>query len=355
MATDSLGVDQVQKENQALKKQVSGLKAELENLKEEVKSCHKKLKKLEYEKENAEGHVINSKRDLDALRKELYDERKKWKQEKEELSKACSYVGQRESISTESAQELSNSSNSYLNPCENDSKDIKAVLEEAATQAMSKSGFVYDDRTGLYYDWNCGLYYDPNSCLYYNNQTGTYYFYDEASKSYKFHSQVELHPEENKIEQNNDQYDKPPKRKKKKKPMKRRIIKVKSSSDEECSSGEIISTDEDDDDDRDLEEGDDDDDDDDANEEQVHKVAPCIRAIVTESDKLKIGTLFIITCTGGTLGREKDVGHGIRIPDVSISKYHCRISYDQERRQYFITDLGSKNGSFLNGQRLGQV
>lgn len=135
--------------------------------------------------------------------------------------------------------------------------------------------------------------------MYYNNQTGTYYFYDEASKSYKFHSQVEVLPEENTNEQKADEQDKPPKKKKKFKPTKRRVIRVKSSSDEECSSGEIISTDEDDNDDSD----DIDDDDDDVNEGKVHKVAPCIRVIVTESDKLKIGTLFIITCTGGTLGR----------------------------------------------------
>lgn len=137
--------------------------------------------------------------------------------------------------------------------------------------------------------------------MYYNNQTGTYYFYDETSKSYKFHSQVDVLPEENTNEQNDDKQDKPPKKKKKSKPTKKRkVIKVKSSSDEECSSGEIISTDEDDDDDdSDL----DDDDEDDVVEEKVHKVAPCIRAIVTESDKLKIGTLFIITFTGGTLGR----------------------------------------------------
>ncbi|KAK3731469.1 hypothetical protein QZH41_013644 [Actinostola sp. cb2023] len=108
------------------------------------------------------------------------------------------------------------------------------------------------------------------------------------------------------------------------------------------STGEITSSDDDD--------GTDDDDDDDMH----HSIAPCIRAIVTESDKLKIGTLFVVTCTGGTLGREKDVGHTIRIPDVAVSKYHCKFAYDQERRQYFITDLASRNGSFLNGKQFGQ-
>ena len=30
---------------------------------------------------------------------------------------------------------------------------------------------------------------------------------------------------------------------------------------------------------------------------------PCIRAIVIKSAKLKVGTLFMITYTGGTIGR----------------------------------------------------
>jgi len=29
--------------------------------------------------------------------------------------------------------------------------------------------------------------------------------------------------------------------------------------------------------------------------------------------------------------------------------------YDEERRQYFVHDLGSKNGSLLNGQQFGEV
>ena len=45
------------------------------------------------------------------------------------------------------------------------SQDLRASLEEAATDAMGQSGFVYDHRTGLYYDWNSGYYYDPVSFL----------------------------------------------------------------------------------------------------------------------------------------------------------------------------------------------
>lgn len=122
--------------------------------------------------------------------------------------------------------------------------------------------------------------------------TGTYYYFNEETNSYEFHSQVELP-----AESTDEQY-KPKKKKKKLTPKakkKQKVIEVKTSSDEnDSSSGEIISSDDDDDDDTD---------DDDDDNSLHHAVAPCIRAIVTNSDKLKIGTLFIVTCTGGSLGR----------------------------------------------------
>lgn len=48
--------------------------------------------------------------------------------------------------------------------------------------------------------------------------------------------------------------------------------------------------------------------------------------MVTESCCLEVGTLFIVTCTGGTVGREKDMNHTMRIPDINVSKVgisHC--------------------------------
>lgn len=125
--------------------------------------------------------------------------------------------------------------------------------------------------------------------------SGTYYYFNETTNSYEFHSQVELPAEnENDVNEPAKKKKKPIKRKKEKKKIE--LIKITASSDENDSSeGEIISSDDDDNDDDVT----DDDDDDDVH----HKVAPCIRAVVTDSDKLKYGTLFIVTCTGGTLGR----------------------------------------------------
>lgn len=33
----------------------------------------------------------------------------------------------------------------------------------------------------------------------------------------------------------------------------------------------------------------------------------------------------------------------------------CKVEFDKERRQFFICDVGSRNGTFLNGVRLSEV
>lgn len=54
---------------------------------------------------------------------------------------------------------------------------------------------------------------------------------------------------------------------------------------------------------------------------------PCMRIIVKETNlsKLKTGCLFVVTCTGGSLGREGD--HSVLIPDVNISKVKFKKIY----------------------------
>ena len=39
----------------------------------------------------------------------------------------------------------------------------------------------------------------------------------------------------------------------------------------------------------------------------------------------------------------------------SPSQTQCNIEFDKERRQFFISDVGSRNGTFLNGCRLSEV
>lgn len=79
---------------------------------------------------------------------------------------------------------------------------------------------------------------------------------------------------------------------------------------------------------------------------------PCMRIMVEETnvDKLKVGSLFVITCKGGTMGREGD--HAVLIPDINVSKHHAKFVFNPETSLYYITDLGSRNGTWLDGERL---
>lgn len=40
------------------------------------------------------------------------------------------------------------------------------------------------------------------------------------------------------------------------------------------------------------------------------------------------------------------------IKDRNLSRRHAQITYDDTKREYFLTDLGSSNGTYLDGQRL---
>ncbi|XP_064651941.1 angiogenic factor with G patch and FHA domains 1-like isoform X1 [Lineus longissimus] len=87
-------------------------------------------------------------------------------------------------------------------------------------------------------------------------------------------------------------------------------------------------------------------------EENSKAWPPCIRAMVKSSDKLDRGSLFLVTCTGATIGREKDLGHTILIEDVLISKMHAELKYNEEFKRYVVIDHASQNGTFVNGDRV---
>jgi hypothetical protein len=61
-----------------------------------------------------------------------------------------------------------------------------------------------------------------------------------------------------------------------------------------------------------------------------------MRIIVKETNltNLKVGFLFLVTCTGGSLGREGD--HSVLIPDINISKVYISRS---SHALYFIVIL----------------
>ncbi|XP_028174235.1 angiogenic factor with G patch and FHA domains 1 isoform X1 [Ostrinia furnacalis] len=95
-----------------------------------------------------------------------------------------------------------------------------------------------------------------------------------------------------------------------------------------------------------------DDDDDDA---VAKHHPPCMRVIVKETSlaKLKVGSLYLVTKDGGTVGREGD-HHAIVLRDANVSRNHLDIRYDLASRTYMAMDLGSKNGTILNGMRMSE-
>ncbi|XP_005618241.1 angiogenic factor with G patch and FHA domains 1 isoform X1 [Canis lupus baileyi] len=92
---------------------------------------------------------------------------------------------------------------------------------------------------------------------------------------------------------------------------------------------------------------------DEADEEKIWP--PCIRVIVIRSPVLQTGSLFIITAVNpATIGREKDMEHTLRIPEVGVSKFHAEIYFDHELQSYVLVDQGSQNGTIVNGKQILQ-
>ncbi|XP_055916576.1 angiogenic factor with G patch and FHA domains 1 isoform X3 [Eupeodes corollae] len=189
-------------------------------------------------------------------------------------------------------------------------------IREAAEAAQNDTGFVYEPTSGLYYDQRTGYYYNAEYGLYFDDSTGCYYKYDQENNKFEFHSQVEVQPTE---EANEEVYDK----------------YVISKLLDNFSNLKI-------------------------NHNQMRSVAsdiarkypPSLRIIVQETnlEKLQEGTLRLITFKGGTLGREGD--HDVIIPDLNVSKFHLKFTYDEKREVYTCVDLGSRNGTILNGKRM---
>ncbi|XP_034022947.1 angiogenic factor with G patch and FHA domains 1 [Thalassophryne amazonica] len=342
---------------------------------------------------------------------------------------------------------------------EADGGSIADMLRATAEEAMTQTGFVFDETTGMYYDHSTGFYYDSVSQLYYDANTGIYYYYDAESGRYQFHSRIEVavsqsaadpnqdiglserkgrklkkgmkktsyqdnkehildevkleeesanqplvkkstashkekrrslspdmaprrkrcsskHPEESdkypnkrKKQKNSSRHgEKRSSRKKRKKTKSEKHKKKKSSKDRSSDSdgnsepeeGELMESEKE------------------WESTPSHSVSsaysskespmsemetpshedvwpPCVRVTVVRSAVIQVGTLFIITADSpATIGREKDMDHAIRIPEMSVSKFHAEVYFDHDQQSYMLVDQGSQNGTVINGNRILQ-
>ncbi|XP_053984072.1 angiogenic factor with G patch and FHA domains 1 isoform X4 [Hylaeus volcanicus] len=202
------------------------------------------------------------------------------------------------------------------------SASIVDQVKEAAESALLQTGFVYEETSGLYYDYNSGYYYDAKQGLYYNGNSGTYYVYDKATGIFQFHSQAQVAVNE---ASTNSQSKKEQKTRKVLDDIHELIDGLSNISIEKYRRQAL----------------------------DLAKIyPPCMRIIAKETDlpKLKVGSLFVVAYTGGSIGREGD--HSVVIPDINVSKHHARFVYDEDKKVYQIIDSGSRNGTFLNGKRL---
>ncbi|GLH03636.1 Angiogenic factor with G patch and FHA domains 1 [Gryllus bimaculatus] len=217
---------------------------------------------------------------------------------------------------------------------------VAEQVKEAAESALKQTGFVYEESSGMYYDYNTGYYYNAELGLYYDGNNGVYYYYDERNNSFQFHSQIEQKSVEVEVEV-------APKRKLKKVKSKSDHERRKRKAEDSLEEGECSDSTEESDVSSDAEDSSDE-----ALTEQAMAWPPCMRIIVKEANTshLKVGTLFIVPYTGGTVGREGD--HVFCLPDINVSKSHIKLLFDETEGKYFVEDLGSRNGTILNGQRL---
>ncbi|XP_015440042.1 PREDICTED: angiogenic factor with G patch and FHA domains 1 [Dufourea novaeangliae] len=249
-------------------------------------------------------------------------------------------------------KELHNSQKWNVNDDET-SVSIVDQVKEAAESALLQTGFVYEETSGLYYDYNSGYYYDAKQGLYYDGNTGIYYYYNEASGTYQFHSQAQVSVNEA-ASQVQSKKEQKTRKANKDEGKKRKLAKTEEQSeDNELEEGECSSNDNDSNSNDITPELCTSSDSDHEEDQDIAKIyPPCMRIIVKETNlsKLKIGSLFVVAYTGGSIGREGD--HSVVIPDINVSKHHARLLYDEEKKIYQIIDSGSRNGTFLNGKRL---
>ncbi|XP_071098903.1 angiogenic factor with G patch and FHA domains 1-like isoform X2 [Haliotis cracherodii] len=349
MAGDDMEIETLKTKVLELEAELSAVKQELEDAHKEIEKGAKALEKKKRQLETANTYNDDLREQMTALSREIQDFRDKWRTRKEIGLQAVA-----EEILTELGDKpLPSWENGGTTTLEGTDKpvSIAEALKLTAEATLSQSGFVFDDNSGLYYDYNSGYYYNHEQGLYYDPATGTYFYYEEASGEYKFHSQVEPL-----------QYTCPPSQSQPRNPTaepsgsKEKAKKKKSKDKRKREREETIPTNQ-----SDVDEV----------TSALHKLEienswqqaievstnwpPCIRVMVTESDCLPEATLFIVTCDGASIGREKDMNNLIRIPDINVSKVHAGITYDYNLQSYVITDSGSQNGTFLNDARISQV
>uniref|UniRef100_UPI0037E937C0 angiogenic factor with G patch and FHA domains 1 isoform X2 n=1 Tax=Semicossyphus pulcher TaxID=241346 RepID=UPI0037E937C0 len=222
-------------EEAELRLRVESLQQELAECRAELDKLQKQLKQSERQQRSTESYNEDLRKQVDQLSAEIHERKKKDKdrvecetQTEEHVwtetdyynyyyggyteNPEASYI--QEDLSTVAAVETADGSeaaevsttneavvtdasgqhvDSVAVPTEDgDGGSIADMLRATAEEAMTQTGFVFDETTGMYYDHSTGFYYDSASQLYYDANTGIYYYFDAESGRYQFHSRIEV-------------------------------------------------------------------------------------------------------------------------------------------------------------------
>ncbi|XP_063766139.1 angiogenic factor with G patch and FHA domains 1 isoform X2 [Eleginops maclovinus] len=375
------GDNDTESEGTELRLRVESLKQELQECRAELAKLQKQLKQSERLQQNTESYNEDLRKQVDQLSAEIHQRKKKDKDKVDGETQTEDYEwtetdyynyyyggytqnpeasDSQEGLNTEAAVEAADGSNAAevstpdetaaavvdyptsdngvaVTTEEGDGGSIADILRATAEEAMTQTGFVFDETTGLYYDHSTGFYYDSASQLYYDANTGIYYYHDAESGRYQFHSKIELPAAQTAAELCTEKSTGEWKVRKLKKGSKNyshqdkkvqevtySLAKMKISSYWGSASRKAI-------------------------------WPPCVRVTVVRSPVMQVGTLFIITADSpATIGREKNMDHAILIPEFGVSKFHAEVYFDQEQQGYMLVDQGSQNGTVINGNRILQ-
>jgi pSer/pThr/pTyr-binding forkhead associated (FHA) protein len=80
----------------------------------------------------------------------------------------------------------------------------------------------------------------------------------------------------------------------------------------------------------------------------VHNLRPKANLIVKQGPQ--IGILFPITADSVILGREETCA--VIVQDAEASRQHCELIWNEAAGAYFAQDLGSTNGTFVDGVQI---
>uniref|UniRef100_A0A3Q0SFR4 Angiogenic factor with G patch and FHA domains 1 n=1 Tax=Amphilophus citrinellus TaxID=61819 RepID=A0A3Q0SFR4_AMPCI len=388
--------------------EVAELRLRVESLKQELRECRAELAKLQKQLSHSERLQRSTESYNEDLRKQVSSIKKKQTkngadtQETQNTETAdCNEVAEISATNEAAAADVlvQPDIGSAVTAEGSDGGSIADMLRATAEEAMTQTGFVFDETSGMYYDHSTGFYYDSASQLYYDANSGIYYYYDAESGRYQFHSRIEVPAAQTSAEKaesrklkrrsrspdaaprrkdsakRQEESDKYPSKKKKQKNGSHRDSKgdsrkkrKKSKSEKHKKKKNATRSDE--------SEGNSEPEEGEITESEREEWEstpsysppsssasreikdiwpPCVRVTVVRSPVLQVGTLFIITADSpATIGREKDMNHAIRIPEMGVSKFHTEVYFDQEQQSYMLVDQGSQNGTVINGNRILQ-